>query len=288
MTKISQNPIFIGIFSFLIVLFTMPLGHVLMILMEHYLPESTLYYSAFTMGGIGLLLALFGMFREGDTRQTLYGLFGGLLFWTGWVEFLYVYYAHRFGVEPLIVNGEVVTKPEYLIMPSSFGFWVMFMVIYILSIRSGCDFFNYLQRKLFKSSRQKIIASPIVRNASITTFMEINLILWTSYLLLLFCYDDNFIGDDNFIVILIAIASLIGSIYMFRRLIKIRHWGRSIRYSIANVIVFWTFVEIMGRLNIMKEIWTDPLGHSTEILVIFGAFLIVMIIPTTLYLIKKR
>ncbi len=54
--------------------------------------------------------------------KTLWGLFGGLLFWTGWIEFIYVYYAHRFGVQPLIIDGEVVTKPEYLIMPSSFGF----------------------------------------------------------------------------------------------------------------------------------------------------------------------
>ncbi|MDR1338491.1 MAG: hypothetical protein LBK58_00270 [Prevotellaceae bacterium] len=27
--------------------------------------------------------------------------------------------------------------------------------------------------------------------------MELNLVLWTSYLLLLFCYDDNFIGDRH-------------------------------------------------------------------------------------------
>ena len=92
-------------------------------------------------------MVITGVFAKGDTQQTLWGLFGGLLFWTGWIEFIYVYYAHRFGVQPLIVDGEVVTKPEYLIMPSSFGFWIMFMLLYLFNIKSGCDFFNYLQRK---------------------------------------------------------------------------------------------------------------------------------------------
>ena len=77
--------------SFLMVLFTMPLGHAVMILMEHFLDETTLHYSAFAMGFVGMLMVVAGVFAKGDTRQTLWGLFGGLLFWTGWVEFLFMY-----------------------------------------------------------------------------------------------------------------------------------------------------------------------------------------------------
>ena len=140
-----------AIASFLMVLFTMPLGHALMIFMEHVLSSAALHYAAFSMGAVGLVMVIVGVFAKGDTRQTLWGLFGGLLFWTGWVEFIYVYYAHRYEVQPLLnAAGEVVTKPEYLIMPSSFGFWVMFMLIYLFSIKSGCDFFTYLQKVFFR------------------------------------------------------------------------------------------------------------------------------------------
>jgi hypothetical protein len=119
----SRKSVLTGITSFLIVLFTMPLGHALMIFMEHVLSSTALHYAAFTMGAVGLVMVIIGVFAKGDTRQTLWGLFGGLLFWTGWVEFIYVYYAHRYEVQPLLnAAGEVVTKPEYLIMPSSFGF----------------------------------------------------------------------------------------------------------------------------------------------------------------------
>ena len=104
--------------SFLVVLFAMPLGHALMILMEKFMTETTMHYAGFAMGLVGLVFVIVGVFVKGDTRQTLWGLFGGLLFWTGWVEFLFLYYARRYGVAPEIENGVVVTKPEYLIMPT--------------------------------------------------------------------------------------------------------------------------------------------------------------------------
>ena len=104
--KLKKRNVFIGITSFLIVLFTMPLGHALMILMEHLMEPVTMHYATFFMGLIGLIMVITGVFAKGDTQQTLWGLFGGLLFWTGWIEFIYVYYAHRFGVQPLIVGNQ--------------------------------------------------------------------------------------------------------------------------------------------------------------------------------------
>ena len=210
-----------GILSFFLVLFLMPLGHGMMILMEHYLPPTPLHFAAFAMGFVGLLLAVRGVFAEGDTRQTIFGLIGALLFWTGWVEFLLLYYAQRFGAHPELahgvvsttttyvegvsstvmhINGKLVhdlrepwvkdlvlTRPEYLIMPSSFGFWAMFMLIYVFSIRSGCDFLNWIQKHLFSRNKNKMVFRPMTRHVSIVTFMEFNLIMWSCYLLLMFC-----------------------------------------------------------------------------------------------------
>ena len=106
MNKVNRKSILVGSLSFFIVLFTMPLGHALMILMEHLLTHQQLYYSAFAMGAVGLVLTIVGVFANGDTRQTLFGMFGALLFWTGWIEFGYVYFAHRLDVQPLL-NAEI-------------------------------------------------------------------------------------------------------------------------------------------------------------------------------------
>ncbi len=261
------------IVSFLMVLFTMPLGHALMILMEHLLSPTMLHYTAFGMGALGILMVIIGVFANGDTKQTLWGLFGGLLFWTGWVEFLFMYYAHRHGVLPEIVNGEVVTKPEYLILSATFGFWTMFMMLYLFSVRTGCNFLNWCQKVFFGNRRETIVARPMTRHTSIVTFMELNMILWTSYLLLMFCYDNHFLGDHHPVTFLIGIGCLIGSVFMFIRQLKLSSWGANIRMSIATVIVFWTPVEILGRINFFSEIWTDPLNHITEMVTVLTAFI---------------
>ena len=75
--------------SFFMVLFTMPLGHAIMILMDNTMTAGAVHVAAFLMGLAGLMIVIMGVFVKGDTRQTLFGFFGGLLFWTGWVEFLF-------------------------------------------------------------------------------------------------------------------------------------------------------------------------------------------------------
>lgn len=263
--------------SFVLVLFTMPLGHALMILMEKFMDPVAVHYAGFTMGFVGLIMVIVGVFVKGDTRQTLWGLIGGLLFWTGWVEFLFLYYARRYGVPPEIEHGVVVTKPEYLIMPASFGLWMMVMTMYIFSTRNGCDFITWIQEKLFGKYKNKIVVQPMTHHTSIITFMELNMILWAFYLLLMFCYDKNFLGDHHPVTYLIGIGCFIGSLFMFRRQLHIAAWGANIRMAVATVIVFWTPVEILGRINFFKEFWVHPQEYGFLLLCILGAFILLLV-----------
>lgn len=254
-----------GILSFFIVLFMMPLGHAAMILMEKLIGGSHLYLSALLLGVAGVVVLLGGVFSRKETRATLAGLFGGLFVWTGWVEFAYVYYAHRFGVQPLVENGEVVTKPEYLIMPSSIGLWAILMLFYIFNARTGCTMFNWIQRRLHCAPQPEAAPRPASRNPAMTAFMEMNVIMWTCYLVLLLAYDDRFLGDRHPVTIAIALGSLLWSVYLFLRLVKIRKIAYAIRYAIPTVIIFWTFVEIAGRWNLFEEIWVHPLDYWREV-----------------------
>lgn len=264
-----------AIASFLFVLFMMPLGHALMIIMEHTMSETALHYAAFAMGFVGMVMVIIGVFAKGDTRQTLWGLLGGLLFWTGWVEFLFMYYANRYGTQADIdpVTGEVITRPEYLIMPASFGFWMMIMVMYIFSTRNGCNFINWWQRRLFGGRKAEIAARPMTRHTSIVTFMELMMILWASYLLLMFCYDDTFLGDRHPVTFMVGLGCFIGSFFIFAKQLRLASWGANIRMAIATVIVFWTPVEVLGRTGIFNEIWIAPMEHKTEMTIILIAFI---------------
>lgn len=272
--------------SFMVVLFTMPLGHALMIIMEKTMTPTAVHYSAFLMGLVGLVMVIVGVFVKGDTKQTLLGLFGGLLFWTGWIEFLFQYYATRWGTQPEIVNGEVVTKPEYLILPATFGLWMMVMTLYIFSTKNGCNFINWVQKVCFRSKKNEIAARPMTRHTSIVTFMELNMILWTSYLLLMFCYDQNFLGDHHPVTFLVGFGCLVGAVFMFKRQLRLSTWGANIRMAIATVIVFWCPVEILGRLNFFSEIWVEPQKYQSQMITILVAFIVLL--GYIMYAAKKK
>jgi hypothetical protein len=284
----SRKSVLIGIVSFFIVLFTMPLGHAAMILMENFMEPGAMHIAGFALGAIGFILVIIGVFVKGDTKQTFLGLIGGLLFWTGWVEFIFVYYTHRYGMQPVADAYGVVTKPEYLMMPASFGFWIMFLTLYLFSSKTGCDVMNFLQRVLFKHSEIKQQLHPMTRHTSIITFMEFNIITWTSYLFLLFCYDDNFLGDRHPITALVAVGCLVATFFMVKHLLKIRTWGYSIRYSIATVVVFWSAVEIIGRWGILKEIWLFPVKYRVEMIAILIVFILLIIFLARMSSKKKK
>ena len=264
----------IGIIAFLIVLFTMPLGHAAMIIMESFFGHEYIYHAAIVLGLIGFGLVVWGTIINKETKSTFFGLFGGLFIWTGWIEFAFVYYANRYNVAPLIENGEVVTKPEYLIMPSSIGFWVIMMMFYLFSSKSGCKFFNWLQQKL--KIRNAVKLQAVSHNFTMTTFMELIALLWTFYLVLLFAYDTNFLGDRHPVTYFIAFGSLSWSLYLFIQLIKIPKMAYAIRYAIPTVIIFWNFVEILGRWDFFKEIWIEPGKYWLEIIIIFIIFILLL------------
>ena len=266
---------FTGIIAFLIVLFTMPLGHAAMILMEKSFGHNYIYQAALILGLLGFFLLILGIVSVNENKATFLGLFGGLFIWTGWIEFAFVYYANRFGVEPLIVNGEIVTKPEYLILPSSIGFWAVFMIYYFFGTKSGCVFFNWFQRKLKIKSINEL--KPAKRNTAISVFLELILLLWTFYFVLLFAYDNNFFGDRHIATYIIAFGSLLWSLFLFIKLLKINKLSYAVKYSIPTVIIFWNFVEILGRWNILKEIWIEPFKYWLEILLTTIVFIVLLI-----------
>jgi len=73
-----------------------------------------------------------------------------------------------------------------------------------------------------------------------------------------------------------AFGALASSFYMFGRLIRISSWGYAIRYAIPTVIVFWTFVEVIMRWQILHEIWVHPLEYRNEMLIILVAFIVLL------------
>lgn len=119
-------------------------------------------------------------------------------------------------------------------------------------------------------------ATTVICNSSIVTFMEWNVMMWGLYLLLMFCYDPVFLGQDHPVTIVLAFVCFASSILMLKKELHIAAWGRNIRYALATVIVFWIFVEIMARNGFFNEIWVEPLNHIREMTFILTILIIVV------------
>lgn len=88
----------------------------------------------------------------------------------------------------------------------------------------------------------------------------------------MFCYDDVFLGENHPVTLLVGLGCLIGSFFIFAKQLRIASWGANIRMAIATVVVFWTPIEVLGRMDLFSEIWTDPLNHVMEMVIILVVF----------------
>lgn len=267
-----KTPFFKGIISFLIVLLFMPIGHALMVVNEKVL-ENKMFIGAFLIGLAGLISLIIGIYKNDKSNTaTLMGLLAGVLVWTGWVEFSFVWIAQKLNVAPLMENGEIVTKPEYLVMLSSLGLLLTVLSFFMLRA-TNCNFFVFFQ-KLTNIKNKLGKENKSTKLYSIITFIETIMLLWFFYILLLVIYDKSIAGDRHPITFAVAFGSLTWAAYLFLNLIKINKFDYSIRYAIPTVIIFWNFIEIIGRWNYFKEIWVHPFEYWVENLIILTLLLI--------------
>tara|TARA_R110002050_G_scaffold162939_1_gene292856 strand:+ start:14009 stop:14926 length:918 start_codon:yes stop_codon:yes gene_type:complete len=268
-----------GVAAFIIVLLFMPIGHSVMILNEGILPDHK-FAGAFFIGLLGVVSLVFGLRQHNrPIVSTLLGLTSGILIWTGWIEFSFVWVAQKLQVEGLMENRIVVTKPEYLIMPSSIGLLSTFLLFYLFS-QNRCQFFNWFQRTINLKPLIKVTIQTY-KPIAIITFMETIMILWTFYIVLLLVYDPEIAGDKHIITFLVAVGSLFWSVYLIAQLLKIKTLDYAIRYAVPTVIIFWNVIEILGRWNFLKEIWIYPQEHWLEMTITL--FLLILFIVFNLH-----
>ncbi len=296
MLKIFKQPPFVGIVAFMAVLFLQPVGHIAMILMEKLIASGTrwyspvfdtppvipegfenfsiidnsIYWSAFGLGLVGLIIIIWGIRRNTEIAGTWAGFMGASLLWTGWVEFSIHFHSRYFGVKALCAPGEwayacaenPATKPEYFLMQGSVGFMIAIGFFFLFNKETRCNAFRWVHR-VFRLNVGK--PSPgLTRNFANIVAAETIAILWFFYVYLMFVYDETMFGEHHWF----TYASFVGfgawSLYLIQRLIRFKRVTIALRYAIPTAIIFWNTIEIMGRWNWFKEFWIHPLDYKLE------------------------
>ena len=265
-----------GFFSFLLVLLLMPIGHAIMVLNEHLLLEYK-YQGAIAMGFAGIILLIWGIKKNSKpTLATILGFLGGVLVWTGWVEFSFMWIAEKNNVSHLMVDNEIATKREYLVMMSSLGLLCTFYFFYLFT-RSNCTFYIWQQKYLgFREDIKTQVGFK--KPFAVSTFIETIMIIWAFYVVLLLVYDEQIAGDRHIATYIVGFGSLLWSLYLISKLVRIQSFDYAIRYAVPTVIIFWNFVEILGRWDLFKEIWVHPMEYKWEVSIFFIILAIILYI----------
>jgi hypothetical protein len=271
--KTYFKPPFIGLLAFVGVFIVQGLGHTTMALMHWLIPEYEMQF-AFVMGLAGLGMLLHGMRVPGETAATWWGFFAAMLMWTGWVEYAFIKYSRLLDVAPLLyADGEIATKPEYLLMEASVGVMLVVLCYFLLNKETKCNFFHWIQRNL-----KLPVGKPNPsheRNFALITFVESIFLLWFFYLLLLVVYNEAWLGETHPGTYVIFVLNTIWTIYLFSRLVKMWKVGTAIRYAIATGIIAFTSYELLGRWGIGPDIWMEPQQYMLELGLITLAIVVI-------------
>ncbi|HPF25752.1 MAG TPA: hypothetical protein P5528_12645 [Steroidobacteraceae bacterium] len=264
--SLLYRPPWVGLLAFVIVFVVQALGHTVMIVMEDVWPgPAYVYQSAFAMGLFGAVLLFLGMKNSNEVSATWYGFWAGTFLWTGWIEFSFVWSANYLGVPDLMdkaVAGAIATKAEYLVMMSSIGVMSATLVYFLLNKETKCNFFLWFQRHGGLKTGKPTPGHQ--RNFAAITALETVYVVWFCYLLLLFIYDENILGDRHPVTYGIFFLNVIWAVYLFQRLMKFWKVTTAIRYGIPTAIIAWNAVEIAGRWHLFTEFWERPQEFAIE------------------------
>jgi hypothetical protein len=271
--RLFYRPPYIGLLAFVIVFFVQAIGHTVMIMMQKIFGEQYVYHSAVFLGLVGAVMLIIGMRSKSEVAATWLGFFAGTFLWTGWVEFSFVAYAAHLGIEPRIID-DTVSKPEYLVMPSSLGVLLATLVFFMANKETKCNFFRFFQRYLGMHTGKP--SREYERNFAAITALETIYITWFCYIALIMIWDPAVVGYRHPVAYVLFFANTVWALYLIRRLMQFWKVTAAIRYGIATAIIAWNSEEFLGRWHVFTEAWLHPQEYWLEMTLIFVAFLAMM------------
>jgi hypothetical protein len=218
---------------------------------------------------LGLVLVWATSRVQSDAAQSILGIFGGNLIWTGGVEYGLTIAARTFGLGKAltVVDGQVVAVyGEYVLLKYTWGAMALIIGYLVFLEASRCPIFLWWRERV--PTMRGPIAAGRIDNYGPRSAFQYTTTVWAFYLLLLWAYDENVFGVHGLFTRAVLLLSIAGSIYCVRRLHQHTGWGPSVRYAVGAMIVVWTPIEIVGKWGLLKEPWL--ILQPESMIVFFG------------------
>jgi hypothetical protein len=236
----------------------------------HTLPVTRfLVFATLSLTLVGGILLWLTSRLKGDAAQSILGIFGGNLIWTGGIEYGLTIAARSLGVGKAVgvVDGQVVAiYGEYVLLKHTWGILALVMVYLLFLESSRCPVFLWW-RKHVPTMRGAVVTGRIDNYGPRSAFQYATTV-WGFYLLLLWAYDEQVLGVYSLVTKGILFLSIAGSIYCVWRLHQQNSWGSAVRYAVGAMITVWTPVEIAGKWGVFRQPWL--LVRPEALVVFFG------------------
>jgi len=234
----------------------------------HTLPVTRfLVGSTLGLTALGLVLLWVTSRLKGDTAQSIVGIFGGNLLWTGGVEYGLTIAARSLGIGKTVgvIDGQMVAiYGEYVLLKYTFGVLALVMVYLLFLESSRCPVFLWWRKNV--PTMRGPVASGRIDNYGPRSAFQYATTVWGFYLLLLWAYDERVFGVYSLVTKAIMLLSIAGSLFCVWRLHQQTGWGSAVRYAVGAMIIVWTPIEIAGKWGLFREPW---LLIKPEALVVF-------------------
>lgn len=221
------------------------------------------------LSALGLFLVWLTSRIKSDVGQSILGIFGGNLLWTGAIEYALTSAARGLGVGKTVavMDGRLVAVyGEYVLLKHTWGALALVLVYLMFLESSRCPVFLWWRRKV-PTMRGALVGGRIENYGPRSAFQYATTV-WFFYLLLLWAYDEGVAGVHSLATTGILFAALAGSVYCMVRLHEQPSWGAAVRYAVGAMIVVWTPIEILGKWGVMQQPWL--LLEPTTAAIFFG------------------
>lgn len=229
----------------------------------------SLWVATLGLTALGLLLLWITSRLKGDAAQTIVGIFGGNMIWTGAVEYGLTIASRQLGVAKAVtaVDGQLIAVyGEYVLLKHTWGALVLVMAYLLYLESSRCPVFLFWRERV-PTMRGALVTGRIDNYGPRSAFQYATTV-WGFYLLLLWAYDEDVFGVHGLFTNGVMVASLAGTVYCVYRLTQYTGWGPAIRYAMGAMIIAWTPIEIAGKWGVLREPWL--LLHPTTLVIFFG------------------
>ena len=269
-SRALARPPLLGLAAWATVLLWTPLAHTLMVLQYGQLTHAPAYLVSFIIGLAGWVMVWKG-FKAGELTATILGFMGGGLIWLGWMEGSFEFMGHWLNPSKLMYMGVELFTPNLLLMQAT-GVILVALLIWLGSNKdTHCRMFMWYHRNLKLTPARR--TPGYKRQFSRIVALEVIMINWFFYVLILWLFDPRVLGPFHPATIAVVCAVLLWGLWLLLfRMLPFRRPAAALRYAVPAANVLWFCVEAGSAWQLYAEPWIYPFRFPFTNGMILAAF----------------